>query len=122
MRTGPRELATLFLCGDVMTGRGIDQVLPHPGDGRLHECYVDHAAGYIELAELIHGPIERPMPFAAVWGDALAELERIPTDARIVNLETSVTRSDDHWPGKGIHYRMSPDNVACLGAARIDAC
>jgi len=21
---------TLFLCGDVMTGRGIDQVLPHP--------------------------------------------------------------------------------------------
>jgi poly-gamma-glutamate synthesis protein (capsule biosynthesis protein) len=22
---------TLFLCGDVMLGRGIDQVLPHPG-------------------------------------------------------------------------------------------
>ena len=22
---------TLFLCGDVMTGRGVDQVLPHPG-------------------------------------------------------------------------------------------
>jgi hypothetical protein len=28
---------TLFLCGDVMTGRAIDQVLPHPGDPRLHE-------------------------------------------------------------------------------------
>src|ERR1700682_4474625 len=27
----------LFLCGDVMTGRGIDQVLPHPSDPRLHE-------------------------------------------------------------------------------------
>ncbi|MGR9037177.1 MAG: twin-arginine translocation signal domain-containing protein, partial [Gammaproteobacteria bacterium] len=26
---------TLFLCGDVMTGRGIDQVLPHPGDPRI---------------------------------------------------------------------------------------
>jgi len=25
-------LLTLFLCGDVMTGRGVDQVLPHPGD------------------------------------------------------------------------------------------
>lgn len=25
-------LLTLFLCGDVMTGRGIDQVLSHPGD------------------------------------------------------------------------------------------
>ena len=27
----------LFLCGDVMTGRGIDQVLPHPNDPTLHE-------------------------------------------------------------------------------------
>ncbi|MGD8592237.1 MAG: poly-gamma-glutamate biosynthesis protein, partial [Gammaproteobacteria bacterium] len=24
------EFLTLFLCGDVMTGRGIDQVMPHP--------------------------------------------------------------------------------------------
>jgi poly-gamma-glutamate capsule biosynthesis protein CapA/YwtB (metallophosphatase superfamily) len=23
-------LVTVFLCGDVMTGRAIDQVLPHP--------------------------------------------------------------------------------------------
>ena len=27
----------LLLAGDVMTGRGIDQVLPHPGDPRLYE-------------------------------------------------------------------------------------
>ncbi len=27
----------LLLCGDVMTGRGVDQVLPHPGDPRLWE-------------------------------------------------------------------------------------
>ena len=26
---------SLVLCGDVMTGRGIDQVLPHPSDRRL---------------------------------------------------------------------------------------
>ena len=32
---------TLFLCGDVMLGRGMDQVLPHPGDPSLHELYVD---------------------------------------------------------------------------------
>ncbi|HHO67557.1 MAG TPA: poly-gamma-glutamate biosynthesis protein, partial [Gammaproteobacteria bacterium] len=30
----------LFLGGDVMTGRGIDQVLPHPGDPRIHEPWV----------------------------------------------------------------------------------
>ena len=32
----PRKLR-LCLCGDVMTGRGIDQVLPNPGNPRLHE-------------------------------------------------------------------------------------
>jgi len=33
----------LFLCGDVMTGRGIDQVLPHPTDPTLHEPYIGDA-------------------------------------------------------------------------------
>lgn len=28
---------TLFLCGDVMTGRGIDQILPHPSAPQLYE-------------------------------------------------------------------------------------
>jgi len=41
-------------------------------------------------------------------------------DVRVVNLETSVTRNDVPWPGKSIHYRMHPDNVACLTTARID--
>ena len=30
----------LVLAGDVMTGRGVDQVLPHPGDPTLHERWV----------------------------------------------------------------------------------
>jgi poly-gamma-glutamate synthesis protein (capsule biosynthesis protein) len=29
------ESITLFLCGDVMTGRGIDQALPHPSRPQL---------------------------------------------------------------------------------------
>jgi poly-gamma-glutamate capsule biosynthesis protein CapA/YwtB (metallophosphatase superfamily) len=33
------ESITLFLCGDVMLGRGIDQILPRPGDPRLHARY-----------------------------------------------------------------------------------
>ena len=28
---------TVFLCGDVMTGRGIDQALPHPSDPVIYE-------------------------------------------------------------------------------------
>ena len=37
-------LVTLFLCGDVMLGRGVDQVLPHPGDPQLRETYARDAA------------------------------------------------------------------------------
>ena len=113
------EALTLFLCGDVMTGRGIDQALPHPSDPRIHEPYVQSARGYVELAQRASGRIPSPVAFSYVWGDALAELER--ADLRIVNLETSVTRSDQ-WAAKGINYRMHPDNVACLTAAGIDCC
>jgi poly-gamma-glutamate synthesis protein (capsule biosynthesis protein) len=116
------ELLTVFLCGDVMTGRGIDQILPHPSDPRIYEPYVEDAREYVRMAEAANGPVPRPVPFPYIWGAALEELARVAPDARIVNLETSVTRSDDHWPGKGIHYRMHPDNVQCLTAAGIDVC
>src|SRR5581483_12526713 len=46
-----RETATFFLCGDVMTGRGVDQILPHPNRPELHEPYVHDAREYVELAE-----------------------------------------------------------------------
>jgi poly-gamma-glutamate synthesis protein (capsule biosynthesis protein) len=114
-------MITLFLCGDVMPGRGIDQALPHPCDPRLHEGYVRDARDYVALAEAASGPIPRPVDFAYVWGDALAELERAAPQARLVNLETAVTTSDAFWP-KGINYRMHPRNVPVLAAAGIDAC
>ena len=113
---------TLFLCGDVMTGRGVDQILPHPSGTHLYEPYVRDAREYVRLAESRNGPIEKPVASPYIWGDALAELEAIRPDARIVNLETSVTGSDDYWKGKGINYRMHPENIACLTAARIDVC
>jgi len=110
------------MCGDVMTGRGIDQVLPHPGDPRIHEPYAESARAYVDLAERAHGPIQKPVDFAYIWGDALEELERVRPDVRIINLEASVTTSDDYWKGKGIHYRMNPQNVPCLTAAQVDCC
>jgi poly-gamma-glutamate synthesis protein (capsule biosynthesis protein) len=112
---------TVFLCGDVMTGRGIDQILPHPSGPRLHEKYVSDARTYVALAEEVNGPIPRPVEFSYIWGDALAELQRVSPDAGIVNLETSVTRSSDAWR-KGINYRMHPANVGCLTAAGFDVC
>jgi poly-gamma-glutamate synthesis protein (capsule biosynthesis protein) len=121
-RRAPSQALKLFLCGDVMTGRGIDQVLPHPGDARIYEPYIRDASGYVRLAERANGPIARPVDFAYIWGDALEVLRRAAPDARIINLETAVTRSDEYWPGKGINYRMNPDNIACLSAAHIDCC
>lgn len=113
---------TIFMCGDVMTGRGIDQVLPHPSDPRIYERYVKDATRYVELAEQANGPIPHPVDFSYVWGDALDELERMEPDVQIINLETSITESDDYWRGKGINYRMNPKNIPCITAAGIDCC
>jgi poly-gamma-glutamate capsule biosynthesis protein CapA/YwtB (metallophosphatase superfamily) len=118
---GP-ETVSVFLSGDVMTGRGVDQILGHPSGPRLYEPYVKNARDYVKLAEVANGPIRRPVEPAWIWGEALGELDRWRPDARIVNLETSITVADKYWRGKHIHYRMHPDNVGCLTAGGLDAC
>src|SRR5215470_13610186 len=112
----------MFLCGDVMTGRGVDQILPHPGDPELRESHVREATGYVALAEAASGPIPRPVSPAWPWGDALAVLGDLAPDVRLINLETSITRSGDFAPGKQVHYRMNPANIGCLTVARPDVC
>lgn len=111
----------LFLCGDVMTGRGIDQILGAPCDPTLDEPWVKDARDYVELAERANGPIPRGAGPEYVWGEALALLAEERPDLRVVNLETAVTTSATRAP-KGINYRMHPANAACLAAARIDCC
>lgn len=116
------EFITIFMCGDVMTGRGIDQVMPHPSDPKLYEPFMKSAKGYVDLAEDKNGVIQKPVGYAYIWGDALDEMQRMDTDIRIINLETSVTKSNDYWRGKVINYRMHPKNISCLTAAKIDSC
>lgn len=113
---------TVFLSGDVMTGRGIDQILPHAGDPELREPMVQDARRYVELAEAVSGSVHRPVDFSWPWGDALPLLDEAAPDVRVLNVETSVTRSDDFAVGKAVHYRMSPANLPCLAASRPDAC
>ena len=115
-------LVCLALFGDVMTGRAIDQILPHPGDPVLYEAYVCDARDYIKLAESASGPIPCPVGYEYIWGEMLPELAGARTDVRIVNLETSITSSDHHWPNKAIHYRMHPLNIGCITVARINCC
>lgn len=112
----------LLLAGDIMTGRGIDQVMPHPCPPQLSEPMIHDARDYVRLAERVNGPIPAAVGPDYIWGDALDEIERLAPDARIANLETAVTSHGAPWPRKGIHYRMHPDHLACLAAARLDVC
>jgi poly-gamma-glutamate capsule biosynthesis protein CapA/YwtB (metallophosphatase superfamily) len=113
------KTTTLFLAGDVMTGRGLDQVMQHPGAPTLHEPGVRDARRYVALAEAAHGPIPAPVSPAYLWGDALAVLDQHAPDSRIINLETSVTTSNDWCWAKEVHYRMHPANISCLTVAGI---
>ncbi len=115
-------MVTLFLCGDVMLARGIDQILAEPCDPKLYEPHMDDARDYVAIAEDVSGPIPRQAGPHYPWGDALALLDATRPDARIINLETSITRRGEHDPDKQIHYRVSPENAACLAAARVDVC
>lgn len=119
--TGHEHLM-LWLAGDVMTGRGIDQVMAHPCSPELYESWVRDAREYVKLAEKVHGRIPHPVPPEHIWGEALAEIERHQPELRLVNLETAVTSHGHPWPAKGIHYRMNPRHVDALQAARLDVC
>jgi poly-gamma-glutamate synthesis protein (capsule biosynthesis protein) len=110
------------MCGDVMTGRGLDQILSQPVDPVLFEPRVHDARDYVSLAESAHGRITRPVRDDYIWGEALQEWDRVQPHLRIVNLETAITTSDRFWKGKEVHYRMSPRNIGCLKAAGIDCC
>ncbi len=115
-------MVVLCLTGDVMTGRGVDQILPAAGDPRLWEQDAVSAREYVALAEAASGPIPQPVDYSWPWGVALQVLDQLAPDLRIVNLETSITSSDDAQPAKAVLYRMHPGNVGCLTVARLDAC
>lgn len=106
----------LGFTGDVMIGRAIDAILPHHVDGRLHESYVKHAQRYVDLAVQRNGQLSqeerRSKGFSYIWGDLLDDLNSV--DYLVINLETSLTTSEEWAPYKGIHYRSHPLNVECL--------
>ncbi|MFC0449570.1 CapA family protein [Rhodococcus jostii] len=115
------DTITVFLAGDVMTGRGVDQILPFAGDPELRERCVRDAREYVALAEKRNGSIPRPVGFEWPWGEALRVLDEAAPDARVINLETTVTTCA-RFVSKGINYRMHPSNVGVLAVARIDVC
>lgn len=119
---GDSAVVTVLLGGDVMLGRGVDQILPHPGDPELRESYMRDARGYVTLAERANGPIPRPVDWRWPWGELLAFVDEAAPDVRLINLETTITAGGDFAHGKPVCYRMHPDNVLALSAFRPDVC
>jgi poly-gamma-glutamate capsule biosynthesis protein CapA/YwtB (metallophosphatase superfamily) len=112
----------LLLGGDVMLGRGIDQILPHPGEPELREPYLRDARGYVRLAEHKNGPIARLVDWRWPWGEVLALLNDAAPDVRLINLEATITADGEFADHKTVGYRMHPDNLPALTALRPDVC
>lgn len=113
---------TVLLGGDVMLGRGVDQILPHPGEPELREAYMRDARGYVRLAEHANGPIPRPAEWNWPWGDVLEVLHDATPDVRLINLETTITADGQFADRKPVCYRMHPDNLPALTALQPDVC
>ena len=119
---GESDVVTVLLGGDVMLGRGVDQILPHPGEPELREPYLRDARGYLRLAERANGPIPRPVDWQWPWGEVLALLDEAAPDVRLINLETTITGDGEFAEHKAVCYRMHPDNLPALTALRPDVC
>lgn len=112
----------IFFCGDIMTGRGVDQILQHPSHPNIYETYIKDARDYVFLAEEVKGSIPRNVSSEYIWGAALDIWKEKAPHLKVGNLETAVTLSETYAVDKGINYRMQPQNISVLKAANFDIC
>ncbi len=119
---GDSDLVKVVMGGDVMLGRGVDQILPHPGEPELRESYLRDARRYVGLAERVNGLIARPVDWAWPWGEVPEILDEAVVDVRLINLETTITADGQFADRKPVCYRMHPDNLPALTAFRPDVC
>jgi poly-gamma-glutamate synthesis protein (capsule biosynthesis protein) len=87
-----RSRVRVCLAGDVLVGRGIDQILTHPGDPTIHEPWLRSTLQYVDLAELQSGPLPQGVDPDYIWGDMLERLDAQAPMAFIVK-NPSASRS-----------------------------
>ncbi len=109
MTTSPRIFKLNFV-GDVMLGRLIDQLFPTHVDEPEDAA---HAANFVRSR-----PQLKTYNHSTPWGTTHSLF--LSGDLNLINLETSVTTTSNKWPDKVFNYRMHPNNIAALNAARID--
>ena len=100
---------TLNFMGDTMLGRLVDQMFPQhvnePSEARIAKSFRTSNARLTD-----YGP-------NSPWGNTLSLL--YSADLNILNLETSATTHPTKWPNKVFNYRMHPENITALQAAKI---
>lgn len=111
----------LFLGGDVMLGRAVDQLFKYKNDATLYESYVKIATYYLPDAMKRFITLNGYVDDDYVWGDLLTSKLFRNADLKIINLETSVTTSRDHQ-NKAVLYKMHPGNINVIKVAGIDYC
>lgn len=112
---------SLLLCGDVMTGRGIDQIFKYKNDFTLYEFFVKDARYYIPKEMKKYIEENKFVPYNYIWGDLLQISLFINSNLKIINLETSITTSNKPQ-NKEVLYKMHPKNIQVIKEANIDYC
>ena len=113
---------TIFCCGDVMIGRGIDQILKYKSDSKLYESYLSDAKDYVPDVMKLYTKNNKYVSDTYVWGNLLKEILFVNSDLKLINLETSITDSNDALKGKPVLYKMHPKNINVITSAHIDYC
>src|SRR5438132_1714402 len=103
----------LFLCGDVMLGRGIDQILQYKSHPVLYESYVTNAKYYVSSTMKKYAKNNFFVDYRYIWGDLFKEHLFWEANMRIINLETSITSSQTP-ENKQVLYKMHPLNTEIL--------
>lgn len=111
----------LFLGGDVMLGRALDALMPHPSDPRPLEGSTSSPKAHLSLIESARGKMMRPLAPESVWNDLLPDLRSTQIDLRLINLECAITTSDDLQP-RPFATRLHPGNLRFLQAIAPDFC
>src|SRR5213076_1633879 len=118
----------LFLFGNVMTGRGIDQALPHSVNPVLYEPSVRDAREYVRRDEKTHGAIRRTLRMLDVF-----PLD-VSTRARLLKITcwtadmTDCLKRCKPWTRQELPTRarattlMKPCNPQCSIEPRMVAC
>ena len=111
---------TIFLCGDVMLGRGIDQIMKYKNDPTLYESSVSNAKYYVPKEMAIYTEPNKFVSYDYFWGDLLLEPLFIKSNLKIINLETSITSNNEH-ENKAVLYKMNPKNISIFDAIGRDS-